>query len=258
MIGGTIGDTKLRLLILGGTTEASALAFALAGDARVTATLSLAGRTENPDVFPIPTRVGGFGGRDGLAQYLRTQRIDAVVDATHPFAAQISENAVAACAATQRPLAVFSRPEWAPTAADRWTSAADMAAAAAALGATPRRVFLTVGRLALGAFAVAPQHYYLIRTIDAFDASALFPWHRLIRARGPFSLESETALMREARIDCLVTKNSGGEAGAAKLAAARALGLEVIIVRRPPASRASSFLTLEAVLAWIAHHRRAP
>jgi precorrin-6A/cobalt-precorrin-6A reductase len=248
----------LRLLILGGTAQASALAAAIASDAGIDATLSLAGRTQTPNVFPIKTRIGGFGGAEGLAGYLAAERIDAVIDATHPFAAQISANAVTACATARMPLAVFSRAAWAQQYGDRWTHVAEMAGAVAALGPAPRHVFLTVGRLALGAFAAAPQHFYLIRTIEALDAAALFPRQRAIRARAPFSVEDETALMRSERIDCLVTKNSGGAAAAAKLAAARALGLEVIIVARPAAGGAERFEQLDDVLAWIARHRSAP
>ena len=248
----------MRLLILGGTAEASALARALAGAADIDATLSLAGRTQNPDAFPLRTRIGGFGGAAGLADYLAAERIDAVIDATHPFAAQISANALSACAAARVPLAVFTRPAWTKPAGGRWTHAADMAAAAAVLGPVPRRVFLTVGRLGLTAFAAAPQHFYLIRTLEAFGAAAQFPQHRLIRARAPFCIADETALMRDGRIDCLVTKNSGGAAGAAKLAAARALGLEVVMVARPPASGAECHFELAAVLDFIACHRPAP
>ena len=248
----------MRLLILGGTEQASALAAALACDAGIDATLSLAGRTQNPDAFPVKRRIGGFGGAEGLVQYLRAERINAVIDATHPFAAQISANAATACTTAQVPLAVFSRAEWSPVNGDRWTFVPGMAGAAAALGAEPRRAFLTVGRLALGAFAAAPQHFYLIRTIEALDAGAMFAHCRHIRARAPFPIDDEVALMRAERIDCLVSKNSGGVSGRAKLAAARALGIEVIMVTRPPASGAENVSTLEAAIDWIARHRPAP
>ena len=248
----------MRLLILGGTSEASALARALAGMNGIEAILSLAGRTQHPDAFPVATRIGGFGGAAGLAQYLATEGINAVIDATHPFAAQISANAAAACAAAQAPLAVFSRAAWAPAPGDRWSEVADMAAAVAALGAAPRRVFLTVGRLSLGAFAAAPQHYYLVRTIEPLDAAVQLPRLRHIRAQAPFTPEAETALMRAEKIDCLVSKNSGGSAGEAKLAAARALQLEVIMVRRPPPGPARRFEQLAQVLDWIAAHTLTP
>ena len=248
----------MRLLILGGTTEASALCTALAGAASIDATLSLAGRTTEPALPAIRTRIGGFGGAAGLAAFLREARIDAVIDATHPFAAQISANAVAACAQAHVPLAVFSRAPWTPGVGHRWVEVTDMPGAVAALGDQPRRIFLTVGRLALVAFAAAPRHHYCIRTIDAVDDLSAFPSRRLIRARGPFSIEDEIALMRAERIDCLVTKNSGGNATRAKLDASRALGLDVIMVARPPASGAQSLTRLDDVLAWIARHRPPP
>ena len=248
----------MRLLILGGTTEASALCGALAGDATIDATLSLAGRTKEPALPAICTRIGGFGGATGLAAHLRGARIDAVIDATHPFAARMSVNAAAACAEARVPLAIFSRAPWAPGQGDRWTDVPDMPSAAAALGEQPRRVFLTVGRLALAAFAAHPRHHYLIRAIDAVDDLAAFPSHRLIRARGPFNVADETALLRAERIDCLVTKNSGGNATRAKLDAARALGLGVIMVARPPGSGAERFERLADVLAWIERHRAPP
>ena len=248
----------MRLLILGGTSEASALARALAGMNGIEAILSLAGRTQHPDAFPVATRIGGFGGAAGLARYIATEGIGAVIDATHPFAAQISANAEAACAAARTPLAVFSRAAWAPSPGDRWSEVADVMAAVAALGATPRRVFLTVGRLSLGAFAAAPQHYYLVRTIEPLDAAALAPRLRSIRARPPFTPEAETALMQAENIDCLVSKNSGGAAGEAKLAAARALKLEVIMVRRPPPGAARRFEHLVEALDWIAAHTLTP
>ena len=248
----------MRLLILGGTTQAGELAAALAQMAGINATLSLAGRTLAPAASPLPVRVGGFGGAKGLADYLRAVRVHAVIDATHPFAAQISANAVAACAAACIPLAVFSRAAWEPQAGDRWTPVAEAAGAVVALGDAPRRVFLTVGRLALAAFALAPQHFYLVRTIDPVELAPLLPHHKLIRARGPFCLAEETALLRDGRIDALVTKNSGGAATQAKLAAARLLGIAVIMLARPQAVGAVQVTTLGEALAWIAHQRPAP
>jgi precorrin-6A/cobalt-precorrin-6A reductase len=247
----------MRLLILGGTTEASALARHIAGRSDLDPTLSFAGRTQNPVVPPIPFRTGGFGGVAGLKTYLAETRTDAVIDATHPFAAQMSAHAAEACRDLGLPVAMFTRAPWRAVPGDRWVSVADMKAAAAALGDAPRRAFLTVGALQLPAFATAPQHHYLIRTIDPPNAAAL-PDHRLILARGPFTVAEETALMREAAIDALVTKNSGGKATAAKLAAARALGIEVIMVERPKSVDIPIFETLDAVMGWIENHRPAP
>ncbi len=222
------------------------------------AILSLAGATANPTPTPIPQRIGGFGGAEGLAAFLARESIDAVVDATHPFASRISANAVAACRATNTPLVVFSRPPWSREPGDRWIETATMDEAVAALGAKPRTVFLTQGRLNLAAFARAPQHRYIVRAIDRpADIDALPRW-KLILARGPFSLTDEFALMKRERIKALVTKNSGGSATYAKIEAARALKIEVVIVRRPAAPEAETLFDLDAVMAWITAHRRTP
>ncbi len=248
----------MRILILGGTTQASALAQALAGRADIAPLLSLAGRTRNPAPAPIPTRTGGFGGAQGLADFLRAEKIAALIDATHPFAAQISANAQKAAAETKIPLLTFSRPAWTPGDGDLWTEVASMAEAVAALGEKPRRAFLTQGRLQLAAFAAAPQHFYLVRAIDEPAELALLPNHSFISARGPFTLDAERALMRDERIEILVTKNSGGEATAPKLVAARELEIPVILVARPPARDGAEAATLDAALAWIEVHRPAP
>ena len=170
----------------------------------------------------------------------------------------MSANAVAACRATNTPLVVFSRPPWSREPGDRWIEIATMDEAVAALGAKPRTVFLTQGRLNLAAFARAPQHRYIVRAIDRpADIDAL-PDCKLILARGPFSLADELALMKRERIEALVTKNSGGSATYAKIEAARALKIEVVIVRRPAAPEAETLFDLDAVMAWIAAHRRTP
>jgi precorrin-6A/cobalt-precorrin-6A reductase len=248
----------LRILILGGTTQASELARVLAGRKDLSPLLSLAGRTQNPAPAPIPTRTGGFGGVEGLAAFLREQKFDVLIDATHPFAAQISANARAASAASGVPLLVYSRPAWEAGAGDDWREVPDMAAAVAALGEKPRRAFLTQGRLQLAAFAAAPQHFYLVRAIDEPEELKLLPDHKFVSARGPFALEDERALMRAEKIDVLVTKNSGGGATAAKLIAARELGIPVIVVTRPASGDAAEAARLDDVLAWIEAHRPAP
>lgn len=248
----------MRLLILGGTTEAGALARRIAERRDLDAILSLAGRTRSPVAPPIPFRTGGFGGVDGLKAYLADQKIDAVVDATHPFAAQISRNAADACRDLAVPLAVLTRPAWRRQEHDDWIRVADMTEAARALGQRPRRVFLTVGALQLAAFAAAPHHHYVVRTIEPPEAIGALPCHRLILARGPFSLEDEVRLMRDERIEVLITKNSGGSATEAKIAAARALGIEVVMVERPAAGDVTTFESIDAVLAWIEDHRPAP
>ena len=243
----------LRVLILGGTTEASALARSLAGDARFAATLSLAGRTRAPVLPPIPCRIGGFGGVTGLAAYLRVQRIDALIDGTHPFAARMSANACEAAALTGIPLLRINRPEWQAAPGDRWTQVANMAEAAQALGDIPRRVLLTIGQQDLAPFATAAWHDYVIRSVDAPRPDALPPRAEIITARGPFAEPEERELLTERKIDVLVTKNSGGSATAAKLAAARALGLEVVMVVRPYLPKAAEVANAAAALDWLVH-----
>jgi precorrin-6A/cobalt-precorrin-6A reductase len=247
---------RLRLLILGGTSEASALARQVADQPDVAATLSLAGATAEPAPTPITRRVGGFGGAEGLAAFLTREHIDAVVDATHPFASRISANAVDACSATGTPLVVFSRPPWTREAGDRWIEVATIEEAVEALGAAARTVFLTQGRLQLAAFARAPQHRFIVRAIDRPAEIDALPGCKLILARGPFPLADELALMRREHIEALVTKNSGGDATYAKIEAARALEIEVVIVLRPPAPEAETLHDLDAVLGWIDSHRQ--
>ncbi|MBT9292089.1 cobalt-precorrin-6A reductase [Prosthecodimorpha staleyi] len=247
----------MRVLILGGTTEASRLARLVAGRSDLAPVLSLAGRTEAPARQPIPTRSGGFGGVAGLVAYLRAEAIEAVVDATHPFAAVMSRHAAEACRIADVPLCAHSRPPWQRVPGDRWTEVADNAAAAAALGTEARRVLLTIGRLGVADFRAAPQHHYVIRSIDPPPAEDLPPDSRLILDRGPFDEAGETALMRGERIDVLVTKNSGGAATYPKIAAARRLGLPVLLVT-PPARPDMPLLTdPDAVLAFLDRHRRA-
>src|SRR5271166_19536 len=249
---------RLRLLILGGTSEASALARRLASDASVAPVLSLAGATEKPAAAPITQRVGGFGGAEGLAAYIRAERIDAVIDATHPFAAQMSANAAAACRAAGARLVVFTRPAWSPQPSDRWTEVASIDDAVEALGAVRKTVFLTQGRLQLAAFARAPQHRYIVRAIDRPAEIGALRECRLILDRGPFALAEELKLMREERVETLVTKNSGGRATYAKIEAARTLGVGVVMVRRPKPPDAEALYDLDAVMEWIAAHRPAP
>jgi precorrin-6A/cobalt-precorrin-6A reductase len=240
----------MRLLLLGGTTEASRLARRLAGRENIAATLSLAGRTMSPAAAPLPTRIGGFGGVEGLSRYLREGRIDAVVDATHPFAAQMSSHAVSACAGVGVRLAVFTRPPWRAGTGDKWIEVADAAEAAAALGGPPRRVFLTVGRLLLAAFRDLP-HHFLLRTIDPPASEALPQSVEILSAKGPFTVADEIELMRKHGIEIVVSKNSGGEATGAKIEAARRLGLEVVMIRRPPGLGQTMFFDLDEIVGWI-------
>lgn len=247
---------SLRVLILGGTIEAASLARLLAGDARFDATLSLAGRTTEPRPQPLPIRTGGFGGIDGLVRYLRAEQIEAVVDTTHPYADQMSRNAVAACAQAGVTLASLVREPWQAEPRDRWQVVPDTNAAAAAIGSTPRRVFLSLGRQELHCFTVAPQHHYLARLIEPPQQQALPPDLRLIQARGPFDLAAEVKLLTEERIEILVSKNSGGNATSAKIEAARRLGLPVIMIARPDKPAGHLVHTPEEAVAWLAHASR--
>ncbi|KAA2242311.1 cobalt-precorrin-6A reductase [Salinarimonas soli] len=250
----------MRILILGGTTEASGLARALAGQGRFQPLLSLAGRTSEPRHLPIPTRIGGFGGPEGLARFLRDERMEAVIDATHPFAAVMSHNAAKACDDAGVLLLALRRPPWRPQAGDRWREVATMADAVRALGEAPRRAFLTVGRLELRPFAAAPQHAYVVRTIEPIDDALPVPNVIAIRDRAPFDEAAERALMQTHRIDVLVTKNSGGGATYPKIAAARALDIPVVLVARPekPAGVTEVAAVTEA-LAWLdERHGRTP
>lgn len=241
----------MNLLILGGTTEASAIARALAHDTRFNATISLAGRTRHPAPQPLPCRVGGFGGAEGLAGHLTAHRIDAVIDATHPFAARMTRNAENAARLTGTRLLVVWRPPWRKQPADNWIDAPDMEAAAEALGPAPRRVLLTIGQKDLAAFAAAPWHHYVLRSVDPPAPDALPPRAEVIAARGPFAEAAERDLLITRRIEILVTKNSGGGATEGKLAAARGLGLAVVMVARPPAPQAETVATADEALAWV-------
>ncbi len=241
----------ITLLILGGSSEASALARALADDARFAATLSLAGRTREPAPTPVPLRVGGFGGVDGLADYLKENHVAALIDATHPFAAQMKRHAAEAARLASVPLLAIRRPPWRAIEGDQWTEVADLDTAAAALGANPKRVLLSVGRQELAPFKAAPQHFYIVRSVDAPPDDLLPPNAEVIAARGPFVEADETRLMQEWRIGVLVTKNSGGTATQGKLAAARALGVPVVMVRRPDLPEAPSVETVAEALAWL-------
>jgi precorrin-6A/cobalt-precorrin-6A reductase len=242
-----------RVLILGGTAEARLLAEQLAGRSGLIVTLSLAGRTAAPARQPVPVRVGGFGGAAGLADYLTNERVDALIDATHPYAATISANAVEAARATGVPLIALRRPAWTATERDRWTEVSNLREALRTLGVAPRRVFVALGRNEIGPLLDAPQHHYLIRSVDPVDPPLALPHVVYITGRGPFSEADDGGLMREHGIEVVIAKNSGGTATYSKIAAARALGIGVILLRRPAASSAPAVATVEDAIAWLAH-----
>lgn len=248
-----------RILILGGTTEARDLAGRLAGRTGLEVTLSLAGRTAAPVRQPVPVRVGGFGGAEGLARHLAEQRIDLLVDATHPYAARISANAAAAAQIAGVPLLALRRPAWEAVEGDLWTLVESAQAAAAAIGDAPRRVFLALGRQELGPFEAAPQHAYLVRSVDPVEPPLAVPDATYLLDRGPFREEDEAALLAKHRIDAIVAKNSGGSATYGKIAAARRLSIEVVLIRRPdlpPANAVASVAEAEAAVDhWLSSER---
>jgi len=211
---------------------------------------SYAGRTEAPMGQPIHMRVGGFGGLAGLCAYLQAEGITHVIDATHPFAAQMSSNAVAACAATGTPLIALERAPWMPGEGDRWTHVADIQAAVAALAGPPQRVFLAIGRQHIDAFAAQPQHRYLLRLVDEPTGPLPFP-AEVVLARGPFDVAGDTTLMRDHGTDVIVAKNAGGKGAVAKIAAARALGLPVVMIDRPVIPPRPVVQGVAAVMAWL-------
>jgi precorrin-6A/cobalt-precorrin-6A reductase len=242
-----------KVLILGGTAAARALAERLAGRDDLDVTLSLAGRTAAPAWQAVPVRRGGFGGAAGLADYLQRERIEALIDATHPYAFIISANAVAAARTAGVPLVALQRLPWTPIGGDHWIETSDVSAAVEVLGQTPRRVFVTLGRNDLASLQNAPQHHYLIRSVDPVDPPLALPHARYVTGRGPFVAADERALMTAHRIEVVIARNSGGAATYGKIEAARALGIAVIMLRRPPPPDAPAVQSIDEALAWLDH-----
>lgn len=232
--------------------EASALAAALA-DRGLTATLSYAGRVESPKAQPVPIRIGGFGGVEGLERYLRDHGITHLVDATHPFAATMSAHAIAAAARAGIAHIALTRPAWAPVADDRWRHVADVDAAVAALAGPAQRVMLALGRMHVNAFVAQPQHHYLLRFVDAPESPPGVPNHSIIVDRGPFSIEGDMRLMQDHRIDLIICKNAGGKGAEAKLIAARRLNLPVVMIDRPALGVRREAYSVDEVLRWLDH-----
>ena len=247
----SVPNVLTRVLILGGTTEARGLAERLAGRAGLDITLSLAGRTTAPVALPVPVRSGGFGGAEGLADYLSRERVGILIDATHPYAGGISANAAAAARRTGVAFLALRRAPWRKTDGDRWTEVGDVSAAFAALGNAPRRVFVALGRNELASLTGAPQNYYLIRSVDPVEPPLPLPQVAYITGRGPFSEADDRALLVSHQIDVVIAKNSGGNATYGKIAAARALGLEVIMLRRPVLPDAPAVATVDEAVAWL-------
>jgi precorrin-6A/cobalt-precorrin-6A reductase len=244
---------KHRILILGGTTEARQLATGLSLRPDCDSLLSLAGRTAEPMAQPVPTRSGGFGGSDGLAEFLKAENFDLLIDATHPFAARISHSAAIAAASTKIPFFALRRSTWKQQPGDRWTSVRSVAEAIDALGTVPKRVFLAIGRQEAFHFESAPQHSYLIRSVDPVTPRLDIPQAHYILATGPFEETAERELQIENRIEIIVAKNSGGTATYGKIAAARALGIPVIMVERQQPGDVRTVETVKDALGLVDH-----
>lgn len=217
------------------------------------AVFSYAGRTDSPAPQPLPVRVGGFGGAEGLARYLSSEGITHVIDATHPFAAAMSANAVAACAATGTPLCAHERAPWVAGEGDDWTHVADIDSAVAALPEAPMRIFLAIGRQTLDPFAAKPWHQYILRLVDPPKAPLPLPGAEVIVGRGPFDAAADQRLLAARRIKLIVAKNAGGEGARAKLDAARALCIPVIMIDRPVLPPRPVARDLAGVMAFLAH-----
>ncbi|WP_406095361.1 cobalt-precorrin-6A reductase [Streptomyces sp. NBC_01013] len=246
----------MHVLVLGGTAQARRLAGLLVAElpAEARVTTSLAGRVALPRLPPGEVRIGGFGGAGGLAIWLRTHRVDALIDATHPFAGTISFHAAAGAAAAHVPLLALRRPGWVAGPGDDWHPAASLEEAAASLPTLGRRVFLTTGRLGLAAFAELDGLWFLSRSVDAPEPPYPARMETLLD-RGPFTLDGERELIHRHRIDVLVTKDSGGDATAPKLAAAREARLPVVVVRRPPSPEGVAVAgTPEEAVTWLCGH----
>ena len=237
----------MRILLLGGTSEARALAARLHPEVDVIS--SLAGRVPDPALPVGQVRIGGFGGVEGLRHWLLDAKVDAVVDATHPFAATITANAAAACWELRVPHLVLARPAWPP--GDAIVVESDTHAAKTVADHDFSRVFLTTGRSGAAAFADADA-WFLIRAVTAPDAHDLPRRHQVVLSRGPYRYDDELEILREHRIDALVTKNSGGSMTRPKLDAAAALGVAVVMVDRPPLpAGVRTATTVDEAVAWV-------
>ena len=242
-----------RLLILGGTGDAAELAAKAANLPGIEVIVSLAGRTRQPkDVVNI--RIGGFGGVAGLSAYLRDEKIDLLIDATHPFAAQISRNAIASAAEVGIGALMLVRPMWQRVIGDNWIEVENIEAAAQKLSDRSKRVFLTIGRQELAAFAHLQDIWFLMRMIDPPQPNTLVPKGLLLYDRGPFTLADERQLLIQHAIDTVVSKNSGGDATYAKIIAARELNIPVVMVQRPAVPQGDRVANVEAALNWLIGH----
>jgi len=243
-----------RALVLGGTADASQLAAEIAR-AGIDAIYSYGGRTRAPADQPLPTRIGGFGGVGGLAETIRREGITHVIDATHPFAAEMSRNAIGACAETGTPLIALERAPWTQAPGDNWIDVGDVGAAVVALPEAPAKIFLAIGRQHIAPFATKPQHTYALRFVDPPEAPLPFAADVIV-SRGPFALEGELDMLRTRGIAWIVARNSGGDGARAKIDAARMLGLPVIMIARPQLPERLRVESVAAIMQWLGHSTR--
>lgn len=244
------GSKRRHLLLLAGSGEAREIAAALSGaqDWSVTASLLFPERSTGP--LPVPARLGRFGGEDGMARFLTSERVDAVLDATHPFASQITAQSARVCARLAIPFAQVLRPAWTPGPGDRWTEVANEAAVAAFLR-PGQRVFTTTGRATLEHLVSRSSARFFVRQLEPRDATDGYRNVRYVTGQGPFSVQEELDTLRDLKIDVLVCKNSGGAPSHTKLDAARELGIPVILVARPPQPDVLRVETVAAALDWV-------
>jgi precorrin-6A/cobalt-precorrin-6A reductase len=245
----------MRALILGGTSDANQLADAIAR-AGIDAIYSYAGRTQSPVAQSLPIRTGGFGGVAGLSEFIAREGITHVIDATHPFAAEMSRHAVEACAALNIPLIALERAPWTRSTGDRWIEVENIETAVDALPEARAGVFLAIGRQHLAPFAAKPQHAYTLRFVDPPEGALPLPETEVIVSRGPFTVEGDLDLMRSRNIAWVVARNSGGAGARAKIDAARELGLPVVMIARPVLPERRRVERVEDVLAWLDHEAR--
>ena len=240
----------MNVLLLAGSAEARLLAAKIAGMQDVKVTSSLAGATRNPATLAGKMRIGHFGGRDGFADYLRQNSVDVVIDATHPFAAKMSETAAGVCAALGVSHLQVMRPPWTPDSGDRWTIVENECAVA---GVVPvgSVAFLATGRGTLERYSNMTGRRLICRQIDPPETDFPFENGAFLVGQGPFSIGHEEALFKNLNVDWLVVKNSGGDASRSKLNAARRLGLPVAMIKRPPPLECARVKTVAEALIWL-------
>ncbi|MEA5488315.1 MULTISPECIES: cobalt-precorrin-6A reductase [Pseudanabaena] len=247
-----------KILILGGTGDAVKLAAKLATNPKLEVISSLAGRTKKPAALVGQVRIGGFGGAEGLARYIQDYSIDVLIDATHPCAGQITINGAIASHSVNIPYLMLTRPQWKKINGDNWIEVESVEAAARSIPESVNRVFITSGRQQLEPFLqrshISPHIWYLMRSIDPPELE--LPNSKVLLDRGPFSLEQERQLLRDYRIQAIVSKNSGGNATYAKIVAARELGIPIIMVQRPAMPEGEKVTSIEAAIAWLNQIRK--